>query len=65
MASTNARLSARALDLLYDRRVQIGGVILNRSTVAYKEYASYGYGDYYLPDAQPADSSKAATEAKA
>ncbi|CAN5332768.1 polysaccharide biosynthesis tyrosine autokinase [soil metagenome] len=47
MSSTNARLSAKALDLLYDRQVSVGGVILNRASTSLKEYSYYGYANYY------------------
>lgn len=47
MSNTLARLSAKAMDLLYDRQVSIGGVILNRSSTNLKEYTYYGYANYY------------------
>lgn len=47
MSSTMARLTAKALDLLYDRQVKIGGVILNRSSSSLKEYTYYNYASYY------------------
>jgi polysaccharide biosynthesis transport protein len=47
MSSTMARLSGKALDLLYDRQVKIGGVILNRSSSSLKEYTYYNYASYY------------------
>ena len=47
MSSTMARLSAKALDLLYDRQVNVGGVILNRSSSSLKEYTYYNYASYY------------------
>ena len=47
MSSTMARLSGKALDLLYERQVNIGGVILNRSSSNLKEYTYYNYASYY------------------
>jgi capsular exopolysaccharide synthesis family protein len=47
MSSTMARLSAKALDLLYDRQVNVGGIILNRSSTNLKEYTYYNYASYY------------------
>jgi succinoglycan biosynthesis transport protein ExoP len=47
MSSTMARLSAKALDLLYERQVNVGGVILNRSSTNLKEYTYYNYASYY------------------
>lgn len=59
LSSTMARLSGKALDLLYDRQVNVGGVILNRSTTNLKEYTYYNYASYYYAPA------KKPTEAKA
>jgi polysaccharide biosynthesis transport protein len=47
MSSTMARLTGKALDLLYERQVNIGGVILNRSSTNLKEYTYYNYASYY------------------
>lgn len=47
MSSTMARLSAKALDVLYDRQVNVGGVILNRASTNLKEYTYYNYASYY------------------
>jgi len=47
MSSTMARLSAKALDLLYERQVNVAGVILNRSSTNLKEYTYYNYASYY------------------
>jgi capsular exopolysaccharide synthesis family protein len=52
MSSTMARLSAKALDLLYDRQVNVGGVILNRSASNLKEYTYYNYASYYSVGSQ-------------
>lgn len=47
MSSTMARLTGKMLDLLYERQVNIGGVILNRSSSNLKEYTYYNYASYY------------------
>jgi len=64
MSSTMARLSGKALDLLYERQVNIGGVILNRSSSNLKEYTYYNYASYYYAPAkttpQPAAAAPAA-----
>ncbi len=60
MSSTMARLSGKALDLLYERQVNIGGVILNRSSSNLKEYTYYNYASYYYA---PAKSNPQAAEA--
>ncbi|WP_395744125.1 polysaccharide biosynthesis tyrosine autokinase [Prosthecobacter sp.] len=52
MSSTMARLSGKALDLLYERQVNIGGVILNRSSSNLKEYTYYNYASYYYAPAK-------------
>ena len=62
MSSTMARLTAKALDLLYDRQVKVGGVILNRSSSSLKEYTYYNYASYYYtpkPTAQNQEQPKA------
>jgi capsular exopolysaccharide synthesis family protein len=47
MSSTMARLSAKALELLYDRQVNVGGIVLNRASTSLKEYTYYNYASYY------------------
>jgi len=47
LSSTMARLSGKALNPLYERQVNVGGVILNRSTTNLKEYTYYNYASYY------------------
>lgn len=67
MSSTMARLSGKALDLLYERQVNIGGVILNRSSSNLKEYTYYNYASYYYApskNANPAQAEPAAAGAK-
>jgi capsular exopolysaccharide synthesis family protein len=53
MSSTMARLTGKALDLLYERQVNIGGVILNRSSTNLKEYTYYNYASYYYTPKSP------------
>lgn len=64
MSSTMARLSGKALDLLYERQVNIGGVILNRSSSNLKEYTYYNYASYYYAPTkgQPAPAEPAAAK---
>jgi polysaccharide biosynthesis transport protein len=52
LSSTMARLSGKSLNLLYDRQVNVGGVILNRSTTNLKEYTYYNYASYYYAPAK-------------
>ncbi len=56
MSSTMARLTAKALDQLYDRQVNVVGVILNRSSTSLKEYTYYNYASYYSITAQKSNS---------
>ena len=63
MSSTMARLSGKALDLLYERQVNIGGVILNRSSSNLKEYTYYNYASYYYAPAKPTAQPSAETAA--
>jgi succinoglycan biosynthesis transport protein ExoP len=66
MSSTMARLTGKALDLLYERQVNIGGVILNRSSSNLKEYTYYNYASYYYAPVktspQPAAAAPGATK---
>lgn len=64
MSSTMARLSGKALDLLYERQVNIGGVILNRSSSNLKEYTYYNYASYYYAPSK-GSSQQAPSTAKA
>ncbi|MCB1079821.1 MAG: hypothetical protein KDM64_18530, partial [Verrucomicrobiae bacterium] len=60
-----ARLSGKAMDLLYDRQVNVGGVILNRSSSNLKEYTYYNYASYYYtPKAAERNESKQPAESK-
>lgn len=65
MSSTMARLSAKALDLLYDRQVNVGGVILNRSSSSLKEYTYYNYASYYYTPKSSEGTSVSASPASA
>ncbi|MCB1226930.1 MAG: polysaccharide biosynthesis tyrosine autokinase [Verrucomicrobiales bacterium] len=65
LSSTMARLSGKAMDLLYDRQVNVGGVILNRSSSNLKEYTYYNYASYYYtPKAAERNESKQPAESK-
>lgn len=55
MSSTMARLSSKALDSLYERQVNVGGVILNRASTSLKEYTYYNYASYYYTPAGKKD----------
>ncbi len=55
MSSTMARLSGKALDSLYERQVNVGGVILNRASTSLKEYTYYNYASYYYTPAARKD----------
>lgn len=52
LSSTMARLAAKAMGVLYDRQVNVGGVVLNRASTSLKEYSYYNYASYYT--ARPA-----------
>lgn len=65
MSSTMARLSGKALDLLYERQVNIGGVILNRSSSNLKEYTYYNYASYYYAPSKAGNSQPPAEPAAA
>ncbi|MCX6853988.1 MAG: polysaccharide biosynthesis tyrosine autokinase [Verrucomicrobia bacterium] len=60
LSSTMARLTGKALDLLYDRQVNVGGVILNRSTTNLKEYTYYNYASYYYAPKKPSEDASTA-----
>jgi len=47
LSSTMARLAAKAMGVLYDRQVNVGGVVLNRASTSLKEYSYYNYASYY------------------
>lgn len=60
MSSTMARLTGKMLDLLYERQVNIGGVILNRSSSNLKEYTYYNYASYYYAPVKSANQAQPA-----
>lgn len=64
MSSTMARLSGKALDLLYERQVNVGGVILNRSSSNLKEYTYYNYASYYYAPAKNGTQTTATSASK-
>ncbi|MFL6514669.1 MAG: polysaccharide biosynthesis tyrosine autokinase [Chthoniobacterales bacterium] len=47
LAYTSARLTRKALDLLYSRQVNVPGVILNFVDTSLPEYYYYQYSEYY------------------
>jgi polysaccharide biosynthesis transport protein len=47
LAYTSARLTRKALDLLYGRQVNVPGVILNFVDTSLPEYYYYQYAEYY------------------
>ena len=47
LAYTSARLTRKALDLLYSRQVNVAGVILNFVDTSLPEYYYYQYSEYY------------------
>ncbi|MBV9007911.1 MAG: polysaccharide biosynthesis tyrosine autokinase [Verrucomicrobia bacterium] len=57
LAYTSARLTKKALELLYGRQVNVPGVILNYVDTSLPEYYYYQYSEYYntpSPEAEPA-----------
>jgi succinoglycan biosynthesis transport protein ExoP len=49
LSYTSARLSKKALELLYSRQVNVPGVILNFVDTSLPEYYYYQYSEYYTP----------------
>ena len=47
LSLTSARLVAQSLDQLYDRQVNIGGVVLNQTNGHLRDYNYYNYYSYY------------------
>ncbi|MGI9115420.1 MAG: hypothetical protein DLM52_08815 [Chthoniobacterales bacterium] len=52
---TSARLTRKALELLYSRQVNVAGVILNYVDTSLPEYYYYQYSEYYNTPAEPAE----------
>lgn len=53
LSSTSARLTRKSLELLYNRQVNVPGVILNYVDTSLPEYYYYQYSEYYntpVPD---------------
>jgi polysaccharide biosynthesis transport protein len=55
LSHTSARLTRKALQLLYDRQVNVPGVILNFVDTSLPEYYYYQYSEYYHLPAAGAD----------
>jgi succinoglycan biosynthesis transport protein ExoP len=51
LSYTSARLTKKALELLYGRQVNVPGVILNFVDTSLPEYYYYQYSEYYTPAA--------------
>ena len=55
LSYTSARLTKKALELLYNRQVNVPGVILNFVDTSLPEYYYYQYSEYYSTPAGVAD----------
>jgi len=55
LAYTSARLTKKALELLYSRQVNVPGVILNYVDTSLPEYYYYQYSEYYNTPAAEAE----------
>jgi capsular exopolysaccharide synthesis family protein len=55
LSYTSARLTKKALELLYNRQVNVPGVILNFVDTSLPEYYYYQYSEYYTTPAAVAD----------
>ena len=49
LSYTSARLTRKSLELLYNRQVNVPGVILNYVDTSLPEYYYYQYSEYYTP----------------
>ena len=47
LSHTSARLTRKSLELLYNRQVNVPGVILNQVDTSLSEYYYYQYAEYY------------------
>jgi len=58
LSYTSARLTKKSLELLYNRQVNVPGVILNFVDTSLPEYYYYQYSEYYttpsVPESEPA-----------
>jgi polysaccharide biosynthesis transport protein len=61
LSYTSARLTRKALELLYNRQVNVPGVILNFVDTSLPEYYYYQYSEYYNVPASPTDGEAVAT----
>jgi succinoglycan biosynthesis transport protein ExoP len=55
LSYTSARLTRKSLELLYNRQVNVPGVILNFVDTSLPEYYYYQYSEYYNTPPVPAD----------
>jgi capsular exopolysaccharide synthesis family protein len=55
LSYTSARLTRKSLELLYNRQVNVPGVILNFVDTSLPEYYYYQYSEYYNVPSVPAD----------
>jgi polysaccharide biosynthesis transport protein len=55
LSYTSARLTRKSLELLYNRQVNVPGVILNFVDTSLPEYYYYQYSEYYSAPSLPAD----------
>ena len=53
LSHTSARLTRKSLELLYNRQVNVPGVILNFVDTSLPEYYYYQYSEYYNPRPTP------------
>ena len=60
LSYTSARLTKKALELLYSRQVNVPGVILNYVDTSLPEYYYYQYSEYYSRPIAPPESEAAA-----
>src|SRR6266480_1580987 len=56
LSYTSARLTKKALELLYNRQVNVPGVILNYVDTSLPEYYYYQYSEYYNRPVAPSES---------
>ena len=60
LSHTSARLTKKALELLYSRQVNVPGIILNYVDTSLPEYYYYQYSEYYNRPVAPQESAAAA-----
>src|SRR6266480_315263 len=60
LSYTSARLTKKALELLYGRQVNVPGVLLNYVDTSLPEYYYYQYSEYYNTPVAPPESAAAA-----